>query len=103
MDMNDVVKAVVTLLATLISAFVIPWIKNKTTAQQRDKLLTWVQVAVAAAEQLFDEKQRKDKKEYVALFLAGKGFDVLTPEVETCIEAEVLRLHSELYGTERAG
>lgn len=34
-------------------------------------------------------------------FLAGKGYHVSSAEVENAIEAAVLELHDQLYGTEK--
>ena len=41
-DLTPVFNAVIALLAALVTAFVIPWIKRKTTAQDREELLRWV-------------------------------------------------------------
>ncbi len=34
-DITAIINAAIALIAAVISAFVIPWIKSKTTAQQR--------------------------------------------------------------------
>lgn len=101
MDITPIINAIIALIAALVSAFVIPWLKRKVAAYDLDALLSWVQIAVAAAEQLYTSLQGDDKKQYVLRYLAEKGYDVNAEDIENTIEAEVLRLHSELYGKER--
>lgn len=95
-DLTPVFNALIALVAALISAFVIPWIKRKTTAQDREEMMAWVEIAVAAAEQLFDSTQGEAKKNAVVAFLREKGFTFTESEIDNAIEAAVLRLHREL-------
>lgn len=95
-DLTPVINAAVALLAALITAFVIPWIRSKTTAQDRAELLEWVEIAVAAAQQLYHDLDGAARKQYVLDFLAEKGYYLEDKEVDNAIEAAVLRLHREL-------
>ena len=52
-DLTSIANAVIALIAAIITAFVIPWIRSKTTAAQFEKIKMWVTVAVEAAEQLY--------------------------------------------------
>lgn len=101
MNITPVINAVIALLAALITAFLVPWIKSKVGAQNMDQLLAWVDIAVAAAEQLFTSTDTQKKKQYVLDFLKGKGYTVNTEEVNNAVEAAVLHLHNSLYGTEK--
>ena len=74
-DLTPIFNAVIALVAALVSAFVIPWVKRNTTAQEREDFLRWVEIAVAAAEQLFHATQGAEKKKYVIAFLEEKGFE----------------------------
>lgn len=95
-DITTVVNAVIALIAAVISAFVIPWIKSKTTAQQREDLVAWVKIAVAAAEQIYQGTKRgEEKKQYVLDFLEKNGFSVNEDSVNAAIEAAVKQLNSE--------
>ena len=49
-DITPIFEAVAALIAALITAFVIPYIKSKTTAEQQKEINAWVKIAVAAAE-----------------------------------------------------
>ena len=98
MNITEILEAVVYLVAVLLSALVIPAIKNKVGAQNMATFLKWVDIAVAAAEQLYDAAQGEAKKEYVLGYLTTKGFSVNEAELDLAIEAAVHRLHNELYG-----
>lgn len=95
-DLTPVINAFIVLVATLITAFVIPWIKRNTSAKDREELLKWVEIAVMAAQQLYHHLEGDERKKYVLDFLAQKGYDVRSEEIENAIEAAVLKLHQEL-------
>lgn len=93
-DLTPVVQAVISLAVALITAFLIPYLKKKMDSESHSKLATWVEVAVKAAEMIFNETGMGDKKkEYVIDFLAKKGFTLDTDDakasVDTLIESIV--------------
>ena len=95
-DITPVVNAVIALTATVVSVSLIPWIKSKTTAQQRSELVAWAKIGVAAAEQIYVGQGRGDeKKQYVLEFLKSKGFDLNEESVNNAIEAAVKQLNTE--------
>lgn len=94
-DFSAVIQALVALAATLITSFLIPYIKEKLSAEKQEKLKKWVEVAVAAAEQLYGSKTGQQKKEYVISFLLSKGIVFDVDEVTALIESEVYKLSSE--------
>ena len=102
MDYTQIISAVIALISALVSAFLIPWLKTKIDADKLQTVQAYVEIGVKAAEQLYAASEGDKKKAYVISFLAGKGikFDVET--VDKLIEAAVLQLHHELYGSERA-
>ncbi len=96
-DITPIIQAVITLAVALITAFAVPWLKKKIGAENMDEFLKWVEIAVAAAEQLYDSLDGDAKKAYVVQFLTSKGFKVDTEALDNAIEAAVLKLHNELY------
>ena len=98
MDITNIIEALIAFLAAVIAAFVIPWIKKKSSAADIDDMLTWIRIAVAAAEQIYKELEGNDKLQYVLRYLSNKGYDVKCMDIQNAVEAEVLKLHSELYG-----
>lgn len=101
-NITEIMKLVVYLLAAVISLFVIPWIKGKIGAQNMTEFLRWVDIAVAAAEQVYLSTEGDKKKAYVMDYLESKGFYVDGEDLDNAIEAAVNRLHNELYGGESA-
>lgn len=95
-DLTPIINAFIALIAALISAFVIPWIKRKTAEQDREEMMKWVEIAVMAAQQMYYGLNGSERKEYVQQFLLSKGYDISSKEVDNAIEAAVLKLHKEL-------
>ncbi len=82
----------------LITTFVIPWIKSKTSADDLVQIKMWVKVVVQAAEMIFKETgMGATKKEYVINFLEEKGFHLDYDSINNLIESAVLELKAELY------
>ena len=92
-DLTSIANAVIALIAEIITAFVIPWIRSKTTAAQFEKIKMWVTVAVEAAEQLYVGSGRgAEKKAYVVQFLQEKGFTLDPDSLDKLSEAAVFNL-----------
>ena len=91
-DYTELLQAIIALLATLITTFLIPFIKKKLSAEKVEELRKWVGVAVKAAEQLYGSKTGQQKKEYVISFLISKGINFDVDEVTALIESEVYKL-----------
>lgn len=95
-DITPIINAVIALAAAGVTVFLIPWIKSKTTDEQRKELLEWVKIGVAAAEQLYKGQGRgEEKKKYVLEFLASMGFTVDEEAINAAIEAAVKQLNTE--------
>ena len=97
MDITEITNTVITLAVMIITAFLIPVIKQKLTAEQRETLNAWIDIAVFAAEQVFTEtKQGQAKKQYVLNFLKSKGYNIDSDEVDLMIESAVNKLTESL-------
>lgn len=95
-DLTNILEAVVALALAIITAFVLSWIRSKTTAQEREDLLVWVDIAVAAAQQLFHKLDGSERLEYALSMLEEKGFDIDDGTVRDAVEAAVLKLHQQM-------
>lgn len=92
-DLTPIVIAVLTLIMTLITSILVPYIRSKTTAQQQDTIKMWVDIGVMAAEQLYKGSGRgAEKKAYVTAFLESKGFRLDFDVIDALIEAAVFEL-----------
>lgn len=84
-DLTPIMETVIALLAMLISAFLIPWIKSKTTAQQQEVMAAVTRTLVFAAEQLYGTGKGEEKLEYVLAQLEEKGYKADRAQVEAAV------------------
>lgn len=96
-DLTAIIQALIALLGTLLLGVAIPYIREKTTKEQRNTLSNFVQIGVAAAEQIFKGSQRgAEKKDYVLNFLHEQGFKIesksVLSEIDALIESAVFEL-----------
>ncbi len=92
-DITVIVEAVFALIAAIITAIVIPYIKSKTSTAQQEEINAWVKIAVAAAEQIYDGQGRgEEKKAYVVAWLRERGITLDTEKLDAMIEAAVYEL-----------
>lgn len=87
-DLTQLIQAILGVLAALITAYVVPLIKSRTTAQQQATLSALADVLVFAAEQVYGAGNGKKKLAYVAGKMEEHGFRV---DIEQ-IEAAVMRM-----------
>ena len=96
MEITIIAKILIELCAAIASLWLIPWLRARLNAEQVSDMLRWVEIAVSAAEQLYDAAQGNAKKQYVVSFLEERGYRVDEEELDLAIEAAVLRLHKEI-------
>ena len=69
-NITPIIELVITLLSTIITVMVIPWIKSKIDSNHWQTLKDWAKVGVKAAEVLSKAtKLGKDKLAYVTKYL----------------------------------
>ena len=89
-----IIELVLTIILALITAFVIPWLKEKIGDAKFEQILKWVETAVKAAEQLYKGSGRGAvKKSFVVDFLNEKGIDIDQDSLDKLIESAVLDLN----------
>lgn len=96
----QIVLAIIPVLGTIITVFIIPLIKEKIGAEKLAKYEYWADLAVRAAEMLWTETGHgEDKKQYVVKFLTNmfnKKKVVITEEqMNILIESAVKQLKME--------
>ena len=102
-DITTIISGVLFLVSAIITVFAIPFIKERTTAEQRNRIQTYIEAAVSAAEILFPSvdgiKYGKEKLEYVATVLQKQGItfnvDDITDEIRVMIESTVENFFGE--------
>ena len=93
-----IILAVIPVIGAIITAYVVPFIKNKIGTEQLNTISYWVGKSVEAAEILFNvPKSGEQKKAYVVDFI-NKMFNskktVITEEqIEVLLEAAVKEMN----------
>lgn len=85
-DLTDIITAVLALLASLITAYVVPWIKANATIKQQEMLGGVYRTLVYAAEQIYGAGRGEEKLEYVAQQLKAKGYTVDVDMIEATVK-----------------
>lgn len=93
-----VFKGVIMILAALITGVLVPWIKEKIGEIKLQKIITWSQIGVDAAEELFLGKKTGEAKRECVMALLDKftqklGLDLTDDELRLLLEAAVGNLH----------
>lgn len=86
---------IIALIGAIITYIVVPFLKQKTTKEQREDILFWVKFAVKAAEQMKEAGIiAVPKKEYVINFLREIGISITDKELDILIEAAVFEMNN---------
>ena len=94
----QIILAVIALLGTVITAVIAPYIREKYSKEQRDKIRTYADIAVRAADQVLklEDPHGKKRKAFVLDFMESKGFKLTEHELNIIIEAAVLDLNKAI-------
>ena len=96
MELTEIIKLAIELIVAIASLWLVPWLRARLNAEQVSDMLRWVEIAVSAAEQIYDAAAGNAKKQYVTAVLEERGYRVDEEELNLAIEAAVLRLHKEI-------
>ena len=95
-DLTELLSSIITLGFSLITAFLIPYIRKQLTNEQLKELDFWMNVGVKSAEMIYAEKGKgSEKKEFVKSFLAQRGFNLDPDVLEDLIESGVHDLNKK--------
>lgn len=87
---SELAKILVALLGALVTYYVIPYIKAKTTKEQREDAIFWTKMAVRIAEEIYEQRgQGALKKEYVVEFLNKNGMKISIEQMDFLIDVIV--------------
>jgi len=94
-----IIEAVFALIAAVVTYALIPYIRSRTTAEQREQITAWVKIAVTAAEQIYTGTgMGQEKKAYVLQWLSERGITVQDREIDAMIESAVYALKEGVAG-----
>lgn len=94
MNITPILQAATLLLAAIITTFVVPYIKARTTSSQQSQINTWVKIAVAAVEQTCRDAKGAEKKKRVLGWLYQHGIVIDEDQIDAMIEAAVYEIKS---------
>lgn len=90
---TQIILSVIAIIGTLVSYYVIPYVKTLLTDQQLSQVINYVDIAVRCAEQIYSVDEWKKKKSYVLNttkeFLTHLDISVTDEQLNTMIEAMV--------------
>ena len=91
-DLTPIINVAITILAGIALRYLVPWLKEKTTAKQREDMLVWVDIAVQAAQQLYYHADGETRLKHALSVLNAEGFDINNTALLNAVEAAVLKL-----------
>lgn len=90
---SKITECVLTVIALIVSAYVIPWLKTKIKSDKLEQLKIFCEQAVRSAEQMFLPEQSEEKKAYVLQLINEQieklGLGLNEAEVNAIIEGIV--------------
>lgn len=90
----DIFYVVLGIISILVSGVLVPYLKRKGLQVKTNNALEAVEIAVKAAEQIYNQfGQGQLKKEYVLRRLSEQGIKLSEKELDDMIEASVLELN----------
>lgn len=101
-DLTPIIQAVIALIAAIITAKVIPWIKAKTTNEQQAMLKAVTTTLVFAAEQIYGAGNGDVKLDYVVEQLNKQGFTADVNMIEATIRENLIPLHTVIVDKQEA-
>ena len=92
---TEIILAIIGLVGAVLTGFLIPWIRTKTSIEQRQKIQSIVNIGVWAAEQVLklEDPTGAKRKQYVLDYVTGKGIKIDLADLDVMIEAAVKELN----------
>lgn len=91
-DFTPLVEAIITLAATAITIFLIPWLRERYGNEKLEKARSWVQIAVYAAEKIYGAGNGDQKLAYAESVLAKHNIKLDMDTIKAMVDAEIKKL-----------
>ena len=91
-QITQIILALITLMGTVVGAFLVPYIKSKTTLQQRENVYSIIVFGVQAAQQIYGQDMGIEKYDYVVKYIKSKDIDLSEKDLKVMIESAVKEL-----------
>lgn len=94
MNIEIVVGTIIPILGAILVYVLVPLFKARTTAEERQDIYFYIELAVKAAEQIFNYKHAgKEKKQFVIDKIMDKGLKVSEQDLDLMIESAVQEIN----------
>lgn len=91
--MTELTKGIVSVVLILITAFVIPWLKNMVGENKYETIVEYAEIVVRSAEKLYTPEEWSVKKSYAVHMLNKKaealGLNISEQEINAIVEGAV--------------
>lgn len=91
-DGTVVMEAIVMLVCLIITRYLVPFIKSKTSVEQQNEIQFWVNTAVQYAEQTMKSSTGKERKAEVIKWLNEHNITYDETKIDIMIESAVYQL-----------
>lgn len=94
-DWTQIILAIIGLIGAVLTTVIVPYIRSKTTKQQRDNIYTVIQSAVWAADQMFKASDPTGgaRNTWVMKTLKEKNLDISREDLVRLVEEAVQELN----------
>lgn len=85
-DLTELITAFISVLVAIVTRYVVPWLKARTSAERLQQIDYWYQVAVLAAEKAYGAGHGAEKLADATAFLKSKGIVVDEKVIDALIQ-----------------
>lgn len=90
----QIMTLIISLIGVILTGVFVPWLRMRMNDEKLRTVEMWVNIAVAAAEQMKASGLINiDKKDYVIEFIRDKGITITDEELDALIEAAVYEIN----------
>ena len=90
---TELTKALVSVVLIIVSAYVIPWLKNKVGEDKYATIIDFAEIVVRSAEKIYTPEEWSKKKAYAVELVSEKaksiGLNLSEEEINAIIEGAV--------------
>lgn len=94
-DLTPFFQALIGLFAALVTVYLIPWLKSRTTSEQQAQIEAAVHIAVYAAEKIYGAGHGASKYNWAVEWLKEHGFDLDTETLKGQINAAIKEMEQD--------
>ena len=92
LDFTPLVQAIITLAASAVTLFLIPWLRERYGNEKLEKVRGWVQIAVLAAEKVYGAGNGAEKLAYAEELLQQHNIYLDTDTLLAMVDAEIKKM-----------